>query len=181
MEIIPILFILLVPQGSIIPAGTRVDARLESAVRTGTSSVGDSVVAVLTKPVFVANVNMIPKGSRLHGRVETLQAATSSNEGRVRLVFREIELPEGRRLQTWITDSFTAREPRRAWRYVVFIGAGATTGAFLGGNAARTAGILGGTLVGFIIASNSGNTKPDLTLKRGGMLHLKFGEDLVLR
>src|SRR5215467_4884272 len=181
MDIIPILLILLVPQGAHIPAGTRVDARLESAVRTQASSVGDSVVAVLTKPVFAGNVKVIPEGSRLHGRVETLQAATLSSEGRVRLVFREIELPEGRRLQTWITDSYTAREPRRAWRYVVFMGAGATAGAFLGGGTARTAGILGGTLVGFIVASNSGNTKPDLTLKRGGMLHLKFGEDLVLR
>jgi hypothetical protein len=181
MDLIPILFILLVPQGSLIPAGTQVDARLESAVRTGTSSIGDSVVAVLTKPVFAANVKVIPEGSRLHGRVETLQPATSSTEGRVRLVFREIELPEGRRLPTWITDSFSAREPRRGWRYAVFIGAGATAGAFLGGNTARTAGILGGTLIGFIVANNSGNSKPDLTLKRGGMLHLKFGEDLVLR
>jgi hypothetical protein len=181
MAIIPILLILLVPQGVLIPAGTRVDARLESAVRSQTSSVGDGVVAVLTKPVFAANVKVIPEGSRLHGRVETLQAATSFSEGRVRLVFLEIELPEGRRLQTWITDSFTAREPRRAFRYVLFIGAGATAGAFIGGGTARTAGILGGTLVGFIVAGNSGNTKPDLTLKRGGTLHLKFGEDLVLR
>ena len=75
MAIIPILLILLVPQGSLIPAGTRVDARLESAVRTQTSSVGDSVVAVLTKPVFAANVKVIPEGSRLHGRVETLPPA----------------------------------------------------------------------------------------------------------
>jgi len=181
MDIIPFLFVLLVPQGSVIPAGTRVDARLESAVRTETASPGDGVAAVLTKPVFAGSVKVIPEGSRLLGRVETLQAATSSSEGRVRLVFREVELPEGRRLQTWITDSFTARQPSRTWRYAIFIGTGAAAGAVLGGSAARTAGVIGGVLIGFIVANNSANGKPDLTLKRGGILHLKFGEDLVLR
>src|SRR5690348_12421956 len=105
MDIIPFLFVLLVPQGSVIPAGTHVDARLEAAVKTQSSSVGDSVVAVLTKPVLTANTQVIPAGSRLRGRVETLQAATLTNAGRVRLVFREIQLPDGRLLQTWITDS----------------------------------------------------------------------------
>ena len=74
-----------------------------------------------------------------------------------------------------------AREQHRAWRYAVFMGAGATAGAFIGGGTARTAGVLGGTLIGFIVANNSGNGKEDVTLKRGEMLHLKFGEDLVLR
>jgi hypothetical protein len=181
MDIISFLFVLLVPQGSVIPAGTHVDARLEAAVKTQSSSVGDSVVAVLTKPVLAANTQVIPAGSRLHGRVETLQPATVTNAGRVRLVFREIQLPDGRLLQTWITDSFMAREPHRTWRYAVFMGAGATAGALIGGGTARTAGVLGGTLIGFIIANNSGNGKEEVTLKRGGMLHLKFGEDLVLR
>jgi len=61
------------------------------------------------------------------------------------------------------------------------MGAGATAGALIGGGTARTAGVLGGALIGFIVANNSGTGKEDVTLKRGGMLHLKFGEDLVLR
>jgi hypothetical protein len=61
------------------------------------------------------------------------------------------------------------------------MGAGATAGAFIGGGAARTAGVLGGTLIGFVVANNSGIGKQDVTLKRGGLLHLKLGEDLVLR
>ena len=181
MGIISFLFVLVVPQGSVIPAGTHVDARLEAAVKTESASVGDSVVAVLTKPVSAADTQVIPAGSRLHGRVETLQPATLTNAGRIRLVFREIQLPDGRLFQTWITDSFAARQPRRTWRYAVFMGAGVSAGAVIGGGTARTAGILGGTLIGFVIANNTGNGKQNLTLKRGGMLHLKFGEDLVLR
>ena len=132
------------------------EARLESAVGTGTSSVGDRVVATVTKPVFAADGTVIPQGSRLYGRIETLQAATASNEGRVRLVFRELELPGGLRCQTWITESFAASPPSRGLRYILYMGAGGATGALIGGRAARAAGVLGGTLLGFIVANNSG-------------------------
>jgi hypothetical protein len=61
------------------------------------------------------------------------------------------------------------------------MGAGGAAGAFIGGKAARVAGVLGGALIGFVIAGNSGNDKlPDLTLKPGQTLHLQLGEDLTL-
>lgn len=180
MHIVPFLLILLASQRSQIPAGTPVEVRLESVVRTRTSSVGDRVVAVVTRPVFAADGTVISQGSRLYGRIETLQPATTSSEGRVRLVFREIELPEGRRFQTWITESFAA-SPHRRLRYTLYMGTGGATGALIGGRAARAAGVLGGALLGFILADNSGGGKlPDLTLKPRNRLHLKLGEDLVL-
>ena len=181
MHLVPFLLILLASQRSQIPAGTPVEARLESVVRTRTSSVGDRVVAVVVKPVFAADGTVISQGSRLFGRVETLQIATTSSEGRVRLVFREIELSGGRRFQTWITESFAAIPPRRGLRYTLYMGTGGVTGALIGGRAARAAAILGGALLGFIVADNSGGGKlPDLTLKPGHRLHLKFGEDLQM-
>jgi hypothetical protein len=74
-------------QMPVIPAGTRVDARLESSIQTASSNVGDAIVAVLLEPIRAAGQIIVPQGSRLNGRVETIQPATSSNEGRVRLVF----------------------------------------------------------------------------------------------
>jgi hypothetical protein len=51
----------------------------------------------------------------------------------------------------------------------------------IGGKSARTAGIIGGTLAGFVIAGNSESDKlPDLVLKPGRMLTLRLGEDLLL-
>jgi hypothetical protein len=61
------------------------------------------------------------------------------------------------------------------------MGIGAAAGAAIGGKAVRTTGIIGGTLVGFIIAANYGGANlPDLTLRPGQMLHLQLGEDLQL-
>jgi acetylornithine/succinyldiaminopimelate/putrescine aminotransferase len=166
----------------VIPAGTRVDARLESSVHTADSNVGDAIVAVVVEPIRAAGQIIVPQGSRLNGRVETIQPATSTNEGRVRLVFREIQLSNGRTISTWITNSFSASPPKRKLRYVLAMGIGAAAGAVIGGKAARTTGITGGTLVGFIIATNYGGANlPDLTLRAGQVLHLQLGEDLQLK
>ncbi|HYR87070.1 MAG TPA: TrbI/VirB10 family protein [Terriglobia bacterium] len=172
---------LLFAQPGSVPAGTMVQAKLETAVKTASSEVGDIVVAVLTKPVVAADKIMVPGGSRLHGRVETIQHATRTNEGRVRLVFREIQLPDGKRVSTWITNAFVASAPKRAARYVAYMGLGAAAGAVIGGKNGRVAGVIGGTLTGFVIAGNTGGPMlRDLTLKEGQQIRLQLGEDLNL-
>jgi hypothetical protein len=178
-------FLLLAVQATaphlLVPAGTPVEARLESSVQTATSNAGDDVQAVVTEPIRIAGRIAVPRGSRLNGRVETIEPATAASEGRVRLVFREIEFADGRRLSTWITDSFSASPPNRKLRYLLFMGLGSAAGSWIGGSTGRISGIIGGTLVGFILAGNSGNDQfPDLQLKRGRLLHLRFGEDLKL-
>src|SRR5438477_2920771 len=118
MPLVSALLILLMTlraQAESVPAGTRVEAKLQSMVKTDISQSGDEVVAVVTAPIRV-------RGSRLKGRVETIQAATHNTEGRVRLVFREIEFPDGQRASTWITNSFSASPPKRNRRYFIFVG-----------------------------------------------------------
>ena len=162
-------------------AGTGLNAKLQSSVKTGTSEVGDDVMAVVSSPVRASGRVAVPRGTRLKGRVETIQPATHDAEGRVRLVFREIELPDGRRVSAWITNSFGASPPRRRLRYMLFMGAGGAAGGMIGGKAARLAGILGGTLVGFVIAgSGVDSNAPNLTLRSGQTIHLQVGEDLTI-
>jgi hypothetical protein len=97
-------------------------------------------------------------------------------------VFREIEFPDGRRTETWITDSFMASPPKRILRYFLYTGAGGAAGAFVGGSRLRVGASIGGALMGFILAMNSNTgTLPDLTMRPGQILHLQLGEDLVLR
>ena len=164
-----------------IPAGTFITATLERTVNTATSQVGDEVVAALANNVLSAERIVVPRGSRLRGRIETIQPGARDTEGRVRLVFREIQFPDGQRIQTWITNSFTSDAPNRKVRYAVFTALGAAAGGLLGGRNARVTGILGGTIVGFVIAgSRNASSLPNLTLRPGERIQLEFGEDLVL-
>jgi hypothetical protein len=168
-------------QSASVPAGTLVQARLETAVMTESSEIGDAVVAVLTKPVLAAEKIMVPQGARLNGRVETIQPATRATEGRVRLVFREIQFEDGRRVSTWMTNSFTADTPNRAARYALYMGLGAAAGAVIGGKTGRVAGVIGGTLTGFVVAGNrTGPGRRDLTLKAGQRIRLQLGENLTI-
>jgi hypothetical protein len=129
----------------------------------------------------VAGAIVIPRGTRLNGRIETLQAATRNNEGHVRLVFREVEFPSGQRIPAWITNSFAAPAPKRGVRYVLLMGGGAVAGAFIGGKSARVAGILGGLLAGFVIGGSGADAKlSDVTLKAGKQIALELREDLIL-
>jgi hypothetical protein len=139
-------------------------------------------MAVLTRPLVAGGIPVAASGSRLLGRIETISGATQSSAGRVRIVFRELEFRDGRRTPVWVTQSYAASAPNRTVRSVLYAGAGGIVGAFIGGQRMRAAGAIGGGLIGFIIAINSGNEKlPDLTLKRGQVLHLRLGEDLSLK
>ena len=40
------------------------------------------------------------------------------------LVNRYVELPDGRRIPTWVTDSFSAPAPRRTLRHFLYVGGG---------------------------------------------------------
>ena len=184
MQVLSFFLFLLAADPQTVPtvrAGTRIEAKLQSSVRTARSEVGDQVAAVVTTPIRTASKVIVPQGSLLKGRVETIQAATPANEGRVRLVFREIELPDGRRVSTWITNSFGAAAPKRALHYALWMGGGGAAGGLIGGKTARVAGILGGMLAGFVIAGRGDDSNlPDLTLRSGRTIHLQLGEDLSI-
>ena len=100
---LPNLLLLFLAQFVPVPAGTRIEARLGTPVHTATSKAGDEVVAMLSKPIRANGIVIVPLGSRLNGRIETIEPATHDSEGRVRFVFRQIDLPDGRHASTWMT------------------------------------------------------------------------------
>ena len=163
----------------------QIDAKVVAIYVDGSSvpsaKAGDDVIAVVTDTIRSGGKIVVPRNSRLNGRMETVERATRDAEGRVRIVFREIEFPDGRRISTWITNSFGGSAPKRKLRYLLYTAAGGAAGAIIGGKAARAAGIIGGTLIGFIVAGNSNSKLPDVTLSPGQTLHLQFGEDLTLQ
>ena len=164
-----------------VPVGTHLQVKLQSEVNTGRSKSGQRVVAIITSPLRASKTVVVPEGSRLNGRVETIQPATQTEEGRVRLVFRDLEFPDGRHVATWITDSYQARAPKRILRYVGYMTAGSAGTAAVAGHSGRTAGALGGALLGFVLAGlRDDSNRSDLELRPGKTLHLEFGEDLIL-
>ena len=78
------------------PNGSVIQARLVTPLSSATSHPGDAVEAVLTRPLFDGNRLVLPQGSRIEGTV--LQAQPAHHPGRngqLRIVFRELSLPDG--------------------------------------------------------------------------------------
>jgi hypothetical protein len=181
--VIPVLFavvLLIQSDPPSVPAGTRIQVRLETPVQTKTSDAGDAVIARVFTPLRAADSVVVPRASRLHGRVELIRAGTPDTEGWVRLVFREIELPDGRRIPTWMTNAFHATPHRPVMRHITYIGIGAISGGLIADGPSRTAAILGGILGGFLLSANTGKGARDVNLKEGQNIWLQLGQELVI-
>jgi hypothetical protein len=78
------------------PAGSFVHARLVTALSSAITQKGESVEAVVSKPLFDGARLILPQGSRLKGTVVQVQSARyMSRNGQLRIVFHELVLPDG--------------------------------------------------------------------------------------
>jgi len=78
------------------PPGSFVRARLTTPLSSATAKKGDEVEAVLSQPLFDGKKLILPQGCRLKGAVVQVQPARSlSRNGRLRMVFHELVLPDG--------------------------------------------------------------------------------------
>jgi type IV secretory pathway VirB10-like protein len=78
------------------PNGSLVQARLITPLNSATSHPGDPVEAVLSRPLFDRGRLVLPQGSRIAGSVVQAQPAHHpGRNGQLRIVFRELQLPDG--------------------------------------------------------------------------------------
>jgi type IV secretory pathway VirB10-like protein len=76
--------------------GTLVHARLITPLNSATTQKGDSVEAMVSRPVFDKDHLILPQGSLLKGSVVQVEAARRmSRNGQLRVVFHELSLPSG--------------------------------------------------------------------------------------
>lgn len=74
--------------------GTEVDLRLHTSVDTKISQTGDRIIATVEAPVSIDNVEVIPVGARVLGRVGDVQKpGRFGRPGRLVLTFESIEVP----------------------------------------------------------------------------------------
>jgi hypothetical protein len=91
-----------------VPAGTPLAIQLRTSVDSGSGQIDDLVRGTLVEAVSQDGVELIPKGSTLHGKVTDVSHASRQNRtGRLVLVFHVIEHVETRSLATIETRALT--------------------------------------------------------------------------
>jgi hypothetical protein len=131
-----------------LPAGTRIRLRLDADISSRFSSVNDTFVAFVTRPVTLRGVVVLPVGTEIEGRVtEVGHSGVAGQDGVLGLAFETLKLGEAtRRIDGIIAD---ASRPRTSRRYeIASILGGIAGGAIIGGLTRGKAGAAIGAAIG---------------------------------
>ena len=86
----------LISVGTPPPPGSLVRASLLTPLDSGKTKRGDSVQAVVSKPLFAENLLILPQGTLLNGSVLQVRPARRlKHNGQLRIAFHELVLPSG--------------------------------------------------------------------------------------
>lgn len=180
------------PPGEL-PEGTTIRVRLLSWLSTGSSEKGEEFRGRVATDVVRGSQVMIPAGSEIDGRLTEVSSGHLGGHGTMRLWPDAVILPDGARYQlsaqltgtpgsrAQVGAEGTVRPASRLKRdnieYGGTVGAGAVTGAILGG----PVGALAGSLVGAgVVTTHLLVSHPQATLEPGATLLFSLTQPLNL-
>ncbi|HKT79179.1 MAG TPA: hypothetical protein VJP86_03090 [Vicinamibacterales bacterium] len=161
-----------------IPSGTEFDARLQTALNSGTAQVEDRFEATTLVDLKQGDRVIVPSGSTLRGIVSSVdKAGRIERKGSLTVAFDRITI-NGRDypIRATVTDALESEGYKGD---VGKIGAGAGVGAIIGGIIGGAKGALAGILIGGggTIAATEGK---DVELPPGTVLRVRLDSGLSL-
>lgn len=162
----------------IVPVGTEMDVRLQTALSSATASVEQRFEATTLVDMSMGGAVRLPAGTVVRGFVGSVRAAGRvERRGSLTLAFDEVLLPGGpTRLRASVTQALDGKTADDVSR----IGAGAVVGGIIGGLLGGGKGLLLGVLVGGggTIAATDGT---DVNLPVGTVLRVRIDAPLEIR
>ena len=145
----------------VVPAGTPLTVRLETALGSKTSNEGDPFEATLVDPIVVGEKTVIPKGASLTGEVtQAHSAGRFKGASSLNMTLKSVTI-DGKPYAIQTSSVMEARKGKGK-RSAAFIGGGAAGGALLGG-------LLGGgkgAAIGAAVGAGGGTAGAGLTGNR---------------
>jgi hypothetical protein len=142
----------------LIPSGTVLRVLLIDGLSTDTNSAGDHFLASLAEPVVVDGSTLVPKGTKVRGRVVAVEdSGRVKGRASIRLVLTDIM--QGNKMVPITTESFAATAESSTTRDAEIIaggaGVGAVIGAIAGGGKGAGIGAVtgGGAGTGIVLAT----------------------------
>jgi hypothetical protein len=171
------------PKPIVIPAGTVINVRLQQAVSSKTSQVGDTFAANLSEPISVGGETVAPAGTEAGGTITNAKAAGKFKGGAALHLKLDTLVIGGTRYQV-ATEEIAQTSKGKGKRSATMIGGGAGAGALIGGLAGGGKGAAIGALVGggagTAGAALTGNNN-DISLPAESAVSFKLTAPLTLK
>ena len=136
-----------------VPAGTMITVAMIDAVGTDTNKAGDTFSASLADPVVVDGKTVLPKGTKVRGRIETLEEP-GRVKGKAEISLVLTQLVRNGKTYAIATHPFTAQAESENKKNALKVGGGAALGAIVG----AIAGGKKGAAVGAAVGGGAGTT-----------------------
>ena len=114
-----------------IPSGTVLTVLLIDGLGTDTNSAGDRFMASLAEPIVVDGSTLVPKGTKVRGRVIGVEAS-GRVKGLASIGLALTDIMQGNRMVAITTNTFTATAESSTTRDAEIIAGGAGVGAVIG-------------------------------------------------
>ena len=114
-----------------LPAGTKLEVRIEEALSTARNRAGDKFDASLEVPVVIGGRQALPKGARVAGHVTT-SSPSGRLKGRAVIGITLDSIEQNRRMVPITTSLDTRTSAAHKKHNLGFIGGGAGAGALIG-------------------------------------------------
>ena len=164
-----------------LPAGTRIRLTVEVEVNSKVSSVGDTFIATVAKPVSLRETVVLPRGTVIEGRVAAVSAAASAGQsGTLEVVFETLKISGSTRRIEGTMVSRLRTESSRTFNILSIFG-GAAAGAAVG-----VVGSSRGALIGAGLGAAAGTgialarKGKDVKIQKGEEFEIELKKEVVL-
>jgi hypothetical protein len=164
-------------QGSIyeLQSGTKISLRMETEINSKVSSVNDTFITKISKPVIVRETIVLPVGTIVEGRVVKVSpSSVGGQSGKIEVVFENMRFADGtkRNIEGALVDEIKADSAQKS--NVLTIAGGAALGAIFGG-VSKTEN---GALIGAGLGAGAGTGIA--LLRKGKNVRIKTDEEFEI-
>lgn len=165
------------PNINTLPIGTKIRVRMDNEINSKVSGVNDTFTATVSHPVFVRDVEIIPIGTVVEGRILEAKAATSGKvNGFLDVKFESYRLPnDSKRPFDGSLVNQNLLENKSSVFTTISIFGGTAIGAILGGIIGKSKGAAIGAGAG------AGAGTAIAMLKKGKEVRIKANQEFEIR
>jgi hypothetical protein len=162
--------------------GTIISATVENPVDSGSSNANDTFTAKVSKPVLVNQIEILPVGSLLEGRVlKAKPASFNGQNGELEVKFEYLILPDGKRRQI-DADLINFPLPKSEKHLGLFAFIFGSLGALIGTISAEEKGALIGAVSGSAIGVGVAALQKgkEISIGANQQIEIRLNQDVIL-